>query len=580
MTTLFKTSINIDENKIFIYYQQEEKVEVSITILDIDSKHAIYCFDSEFSNYSSVWTIPIPVNALNNYNRSNYFRGYEICIYERNRVDMMECHTLWYNENAPYKERVMFDADPWNLTWINYTEMFVEEFYHPLQMQINGVCLDIGANDGLYTEYLLRNGADRVYAIECDPRSVKFLNKRFNSDNRVVVVDKGMYSKNETGVKLSYQQDTSTTSSLIKGVHQFTNDKYFEIDTWDYTTLLRKMNIKKVNFFKIDIEGAEYEVFKSMTDEQIKDIDGFMVEIHWNTDGRIYQITDRLESLGFEIELRRHTEDNAIVYDRNEWSAYTLCTFYAHKSSPKKRKILFNHLRTTLNTDVEKRSLENIRGLAMYMSENGWSTTLKEYENEPYVDLPPTENCARPNAVSMKSFPNGINEYGETALTPAHYGCFDAFRKAFQSTTETYDYFVIFEGDAFVEYYSYFEKCINDIDKAIKSGCQIDYLSLGGSYHLESGELLSHSMGVISDIEWGHYSEHVPFAHCVVIPKNYFSQMREAFLCEPWDVSDLFLMKHFAKHTNTKQFVSQSQVAKQLNGFSLIDKKVKQYMWK
>jgi len=41
-------------------------------------------------------------------------------------------------------------------------------------------------------------------------------------------------------------------------------------------------------FSKIDIEGAEYEVFESMTDDDINEIEGFMVEIHWNSDGRIY----------------------------------------------------------------------------------------------------------------------------------------------------------------------------------------------------------------------------------------------------------------------------------------------------
>jgi len=37
-------------------------------------------------------------------------------------------------------------------------------------------------------------------------------------------------------------------------------------------------------------------------------------------------------------------------------------------------------------------------------------------------------------------------------------------------------------------------------------------------------------------------------------------------------------MNHFRNHPEHKQFVSKSQIARQLNGFSLIDKKVKQYL--
>jgi hypothetical protein len=192
---MFRADFHKDENKIFLYYEDAPYKEVSISVADVDSKHAIYAFDSKFENYSSLWTIPVPAHALNHYNRSGYFRGYEISIYETDRTTLIEKHVVWYNQHAPHFERVLFETDPWNLTWINYTEMFVEDFYNPLAMNIHGVCLDIGANDGLYTEYLLRNGAEKVYAIECDPRSVKFLNKRFNSDERVVVVDKALFSK-------------------------------------------------------------------------------------------------------------------------------------------------------------------------------------------------------------------------------------------------------------------------------------------------------------------------------------------------------------------------------------------------
>lgn len=612
----FKCEIDKTENKITLFYQNSVKGEVSISVQDIDSGHAIYAFDSYFENYSSLWTIPVPVQALNHYNRSGYFRGYKIQIFERNRTTLLEEHIVWYNESAPYFERVKFESDPWNLTWINYTEMFVEDFYNPLQMKISGVCLDIGANDGLYTEYLLRNGADRVYSIECDPRSVKFLNKRFNSNERVVIVDKALFDENKVDVKLAYKNDTSTVSSLIEGVHHFNEGNYYYVNTWDYTTLLHKYNISNVDFFKIDIEGAEYNVFRSMTDLQITQIKAFMVEIHWNQNGKIYEITDRLESLGYEIELRRHTEDNAIVVNREEWKNYDLCTFYASKpndvigknllkpievktfdqnlednlSDSEYINVQLHHLRTTLNTDVEIESLNNIRNLANFLQQDVrfGQVILTEYENEPFKDIPPRENCARPDAISLRPFPNGVNEIGQTALTPAHYGCFDSFKKAFLDTKisekTSLDFHVFFEGDAFVDNFNEFASSFCDISNAISTNEYFDlhltYISFGGIYHLETGDLLSHCDGNIKNIDWGYFSRHIPFAHGLIIPTWYMPFLRKAFEEEPWDVTDLFFMNHFRNNPDSRQFVSKHQIVRQLNGFSLIDKKVKIYQHK
>jgi FkbM family methyltransferase len=585
---LFRIQYVKDENKVFVYYNEKNPIDVSISVADIDSKHAIYAFDGKFQDYSSVWCVPIPVPALNKMNVSGYFRGYEINFWNIKRDTIIESHTVWYNENAPYFERVLFPTDPFNLTWINYTEMFVEKFYNPLQMEITGTCLDIGANDGLYTEYLLRNGADKVYAIECDPRSIKFLNNRFNDNEKVVVVDKAMWSSNETNVKLSFRTDTSTVSSLVHDAQKhghsmnYEHDGFYEVNTWDYKTLLSKMNITKVNFFKIDIEGAEYNVFKSMSDEDIQNIDGFMVEVHWNDNGKIYQITDRLEQLGFEIELRRHTEDNAIV-EKQDWSKYWMCTFYASKKKePRKFSLVIHHLQTTLLSDVEKKSRDKIDYLIYLLKKDSRFSEVKWYRhmNAPWSRLPTTENCSRPNAVSMELFPNGINQYGETALTPAHYGCFRAFNDAIQMKfNQDFSATMIFEGDADIQnVYAFIECLYIALCEADKN--EIDFISFGGAYHLETGELLAHPVQHIDSLHFGWISKHVPFAHSIIIPQRYIRQMMHAFATEPWDAADLFFINHFKMNPNRKQFVSESQLSYQIDGYSLIDKKVKNYLIK
>lgn len=169
-------------------------------------------------------------------------------------------------------------------------------------------------------------------------------------------------------------------------------------------------------------------------------------------------------------------------------------------------------------------------------------------------------------------------------MTPAHYGCFDSFKKAFLnrsvSDNTPIDYHIFFEGDAFVDNFFTFESCLRDVHRMLHEGEDIGYVSFGGIHHLETGEVLSHPSAEIAGVEWGYFSEHIPFAHCVIIPFWNMENMRNAFEQEPWDVADLFLMNHFRNNPYEKQFVSKHQIARQLNGFSLIDKKVKVYQHK
>ena len=56
--------------------------------------------------------------------------------------------------------------------------------------------------------------------------------------------------------------------------------------------------------------------------------------------------------------------------------------------------------------------------------------------------------------------------------------------------------------------------------------------------------------------------------------------MMHAFAKEPWDVADLFFINHFNMNPDRRQFVSEIQLSHQIDGYSLIDKKIKNYLIK
>ena len=56
---------------------------------------------------------------------------------------------------------------------------------------------------------------------------------------------------------------------------------------------------EKINFMKVDCEGSEFELFKTITDENLKSIDKIVVETHGDEIGHF--VYDKLISANFEV---------------------------------------------------------------------------------------------------------------------------------------------------------------------------------------------------------------------------------------------------------------------------------------
>jgi FkbM family methyltransferase len=280
----FYSELDVVDNRITIFHESDEEKQVSISVADVDTKHAIYAFDAVFNGKSSVWVIPIPAEARDNLlNKSGLFRGYEISIYENDRKTLLAINQVFYNQQDKKINTPLFLTNPWNLTWFNYNEMFVDQIYKDVSAEISEhyeSFVDIGANDGLFIEWLLsetKGFGKKYYAVECDPRAVKFLDDKFNDRDEVVVVNKALWKENAQGLTLNHEGDTSTLSSL-----KVDKSGKVSVDAWDLKTLKSKHNIKNIDFLKMDIEGAEYEVIDSWTKEDVKGIQIFLIEFHNN----------------------------------------------------------------------------------------------------------------------------------------------------------------------------------------------------------------------------------------------------------------------------------------------------------
>jgi FkbM family methyltransferase len=127
------------------------------------------------------------------------------------------------------------------------------------------VLLDIGANGGLFTVIAAKIIGDKGHVYACEPgiRELRILrnNIAVNNLNNVTVIDSAIGDK-ETQTQFAIAYD-GALNSLAQTSHPSQ-----EIESWEtvnMTTvdaLIAKHKIEKVDFLKIDVEGAENLVFK------------------------------------------------------------------------------------------------------------------------------------------------------------------------------------------------------------------------------------------------------------------------------------------------------------------------------
>src|SRR5215210_591354 len=180
------------------------------------------------------------------------------------------------------------------------------------------IVIDIGANIGRYTIISSKRVGTKgkVVAIEAHPGNFEILNRniKLNQLNNVIPLNYAAYSK-ETKVKL-YVPDEESGYTIYHTLMERTGKKFVEVNanTLDYLLQLNEIRQEEVNWIKIDVEGAEFEVLKGATNvlSKSKDI-ALLIEVHGQNNYR--PLVKFLSSYNFKIEFEKtyETGDKHII---------------------------------------------------------------------------------------------------------------------------------------------------------------------------------------------------------------------------------------------------------------------------
>lgn len=181
-----------------------------------------------------------------------------------------------------------------------YRELFEEEIYRFTSDNPAPLIIDCGANIGLSVVYFKSlYPQSTIIAYEPDEANIALLNKNIEANNfdKVTIKKEAVWTKNE---KLYFKSIGSQGSQIsTEGLQQ---EHTVEVNAIRLSEVLQS---QPVDFLKIDIEGAEYDVMKDCANS-LSTVKNIFVEYHGKTTdtSRLLLILDILEKNQYQVYIK------------------------------------------------------------------------------------------------------------------------------------------------------------------------------------------------------------------------------------------------------------------------------------
>ena len=174
------------------------------------------------------------------------------------------------------------------------------------------VVVDLGANIGAFSLWSAQRWApDRIVAVEMEPENFSMLqeNVRANPGNEVVLLQRAVWDR-DCSVQIRRHR-------LNHGMHEVRPESgELEIPARTLGSLLREAGVKRVDFLKVDIEGAERQLFTQANAAIFSASVKFVAaELHPNKGVDVAGIVRYLQAAGFDVEVRRQRMNRALMME-------------------------------------------------------------------------------------------------------------------------------------------------------------------------------------------------------------------------------------------------------------------------
>ena len=187
----------------------------------------------------------------------------------------------------------------------------LRDYYKDREKRIHegDVVVDLGGNIGVFNRWAHSEGASKVISFEPDKRYFKLLS--LNAGPNSILFNAAVSNQVD---EMNLYESTHLGGSNLFGTHE--NSESYKVRTYTLDYLFETGLIDRIDFLKVDIEGAEHYALSGISDENLMKVKTISMEYHhshFNYDEELRQkLINRMIILGFNSYLMFMGSNNAL----------------------------------------------------------------------------------------------------------------------------------------------------------------------------------------------------------------------------------------------------------------------------
>lgn len=291
-----------EEKKFYINSSLDRRVD--LRIFDYYTDICVYIGKNfDLPNGVNFWIAPPFANNL-----SKSKNGFYIEVYLEDRTILKNILVKDFDLKHPLSKKFRTIKDL-EVKFNEFSDFDDLSIYSVFNFDINQIrnFVDVGSCYGMASVSFIERGI-KTYLIEADRENVKILHRMWDKDSNIQIIDKAI-SKNDGTIDFWI---TSGIGSVVSSIYEidangnFGDRQKITVESITPNTLLEKyIDEEFIDLMKVDIEGAEYDFFETISDENIKKINRFIIEFHNNDGQKVMDIITKLARNDFKFKLSK-----------------------------------------------------------------------------------------------------------------------------------------------------------------------------------------------------------------------------------------------------------------------------------
>ncbi|GAB4225030.1 MAG: hypothetical protein Kow0049_02050 [Stanieria sp.] len=159
----------------------------------------------------------------------------------------------------------------------------------------NSIVIDLGMNKGEFTKYIVEHFDCPIIGAEANPHVFQKLPKyeRLTATNIAIAAKDGTSTLNipKEGDASLYLNENSNSEQIV-------------VESKTFQSFVKTFSLERIDLVKVDIEGAEIDMFDLTEDDILQKVVQFTVEFHDFVDlkmkPKVEKVFQRLNALGFK----------------------------------------------------------------------------------------------------------------------------------------------------------------------------------------------------------------------------------------------------------------------------------------